>query len=285
MTVLNAVVGEVGVEILPRLILQLQPVHEKQDARGVLGAEIQLGDGRAQERLARAGGHLEEKPMQRRRSGLLQLADGVDLVVAQQADFLVHHHRRALGGRIGEPRGILRHGDVILIHRHGGEPGGIGPPLRRLAELFQRQEARHLHRIALPQIPVVMHQPVAEEDVADAEAFRVAARLLLAGERVNALALGFRRPPPGAGRCSAARNPRNHCGACSKSLPKSWLGEKARRVTRCSQMMFSRRPCASGRKRQPASSSSLLMVMRAWASEGMIRVNPSGADAAVRTRR
>lgn len=37
-----------------------------------------------------------------------------------------------------------------------------------------------------------MHQPVAEKNVADAEALRVAPGLLFAGERVNALAFGFR---------------------------------------------------------------------------------------------
>jgi hypothetical protein len=94
----DAVVGEVGVEVLPRLILQLQPVHEEEDAVGVLGAEIQLGDGRAQERLARAGGHLEQKPMLRWRRSPLKRPDGVQLVIAQQADFLVHHHLAPLGG-------------------------------------------------------------------------------------------------------------------------------------------------------------------------------------------
>lgn len=46
-------------------------------------------------------------------------------------------------------------------------------------------------------------------------------------------------------------------------------GEKARRVMRFSQTMFLRWPCASVMKGQPAPSSSLLMVMRTWASEDM----------------
>ncbi len=98
--------------------------------------------------------------------------------------------RSAFSGRIGEPRGILRHGDVILVHRHGGKPGGIGPPLRRLIELFQRQKARHLDRVALAQIPIVMYQPVAEENMADAEAFRVprACSLPVSGSMLSRLA-------------------------------------------------------------------------------------------------
>ena len=59
-----------------------QPVHEKQNPRCVLGAEIQLGDSRAQERLARTCGHFKEKSVLRRRSGFLQRVDGVHLVIA-----------------------------------------------------------------------------------------------------------------------------------------------------------------------------------------------------------
>ena len=44
----DAVRREVGGEVFLGLPLQLQPVHEEEDAMGVLGAEIEFGDGRAE---------------------------------------------------------------------------------------------------------------------------------------------------------------------------------------------------------------------------------------------
>lgn len=43
------------------LILQLQPVHEEEHALDVAGAEEELDDGGGSERLAGAGGHLQQE--------------------------------------------------------------------------------------------------------------------------------------------------------------------------------------------------------------------------------
>ena len=134
----DAVGREVGRKILLRLPLQLQSVHEEEDAVGVFRAQVEFRDGCAEERLARARRHFEEKAMLARQRRLLERADGRKLVVAQQSDFLVHHRGRALGRRVGRPGRVLRNGDVIFIHCDRREPRGVGPPLRRLAQFFQR---------------------------------------------------------------------------------------------------------------------------------------------------
>jgi hypothetical protein len=114
-----------------------------------------------------------------------------------------------------------------------------------------------------------MHQPVAEEDVADAEALRLAARLLLAGERVDAFALGFRN------RQRALVGVQAHVvyealRGVLEILPQVLAGGKDAPGDTVLADDVLAPALGSGRKRQPASSRNLLMVMRAWASEGIL---------------
>src|SRR5690606_6843585 len=94
---LDAVVGQIRGEVFPRLRLEFQSVDKKQDARGIFGAQVKLGDRRAEQRLASAGRHFEEESMFARQHGLLKLAERGDLILAEKADLLVDRDLGALG--------------------------------------------------------------------------------------------------------------------------------------------------------------------------------------------
>ena len=158
---LDSVVREVSLKIPPSLSFQLQSIDEKQDASRVFSAEIKLRDRGAQQRLARAGRHFKKEPVLAARRGALQRTDRVELIIAQQPNFLVDHERFAIGGGIGQPGGVLRNGDVVLIDCGRCEPCGIRTPFGSFAQFFKRQESRNLYRVSLPQIPIPMNQPVA----------------------------------------------------------------------------------------------------------------------------
>jgi len=158
---------------------------------GVFGAQVELGDGGAEERLAGAGGHLEEETMLAGGGGFLEGANGGDLVIAKQADLFVYADLAFFRFGIGGPGGVLGDGDVGLVHGDGGEAGAVGLPGGGLAELGGGQETRDADGVSLREIPVVVEQAVAEENVRNLEAFGVGAGLFLGGERVDGFLLGL----------------------------------------------------------------------------------------------
>ena len=80
---------EISREVFLGLFFQLEPVDEKEDAMGIFGAQVELGDGGAEKRFSSARRHFEEEAVFAGQRGLLKRADGGDLVVAEQADLLL----------------------------------------------------------------------------------------------------------------------------------------------------------------------------------------------------
>jgi hypothetical protein len=70
-----------------RLVFQFQPVHQKEHAAGVAGAQEELDDGGGGERLAGAGGHFEQEAVfaLALTAALHGVHDGLELVGAQEA--------------------------------------------------------------------------------------------------------------------------------------------------------------------------------------------------------
>ena len=187
----DAVFGQVLVEIAPGLILQLDTVHEEEDAGRVGGPDEEFGDGRAQEGLARAGGHFKEKAVFAFGVGPLHGARRVHLVVAQELDVLVDSNDVALRGRIREPGGVLGHSDEVLVYFKVDQLLGVGVPSRRFAKLVEGEKMGQTCRVGLGEIPVIVNDAVGEENVADTECFGVVPGLFLAVQRREAFALGF----------------------------------------------------------------------------------------------
>lgn len=121
----------------------------------------------------------------------LERLHGGDLVVAQETDLLVHRHLGPLGFGVFQPLRVLGDGDIVFIHGRRREALRVRAPLGGFPELFRRQETRDTHGIALPEIPVVVDEPVAEVDMADAEPSGVGPGLFLGGEWLDAFAFGL----------------------------------------------------------------------------------------------
>ena len=80
--------GEQRREGLLGLILQFEAIHQEQHAPGVAGAQEELDDGGGGQRLAGAGGHLEQEAVFAFVDGLLQGVDGLQLIGPQEAQLV-----------------------------------------------------------------------------------------------------------------------------------------------------------------------------------------------------
>ena len=187
----DAVGAEEGVEGFPRLRFEFEAINEEEDAMGVFGAQVELGNGGAEERLAGAGGHFEEETVLAGGGGFLEGVDGGDLVIAEQADLFVYADHAFFRFGVGRPGGVLGNGDVGFVHGDGGEPCAVGLPRGGPAEFGGGQETRDTDGVSLREIPVVVEQAVAQENVRDLEAFGVGAGLFFGGERVDGFLLGL----------------------------------------------------------------------------------------------
>ena len=100
-----------------RLVFQLQPIDQEEDAAGVASAEEQLDDGRGHQRLAGAGRHLEQEPVAPVADSLLQTMNRLYLIVAQKAQPVRLDVAGSLGlvapPGLGRIVGPLREGDVV----------------------------------------------------------------------------------------------------------------------------------------------------------------------------
>jgi hypothetical protein len=132
-----------------RLIFQFDAINKKENAIGVGRADEQFGDGCAQKRFARAGGHFKQEAVVSFCIGFLQRNGGGNLIVAQEFNVLIQPDGFALCGWIIQPVGVLRDGDVVFIYFCFDELLRIGIPARGFAELFQRKEMRNAGWIAL----------------------------------------------------------------------------------------------------------------------------------------
>lgn len=173
-----------------RLVFEFEAIHEKEHAMRVFGADEQLGDGRAEQRLAGAGSHLEKETVAAFRIALLQRRNRRELIVAQEADFLIEHRILALRRAVAQPCGILRNSDVVFIDDGRAELLRVGIPADRLAELLETEQVRDARGIvASAKIPVVVNLSVRENDMPHAEAMRVVAGLFFSIKRMNAFPL------------------------------------------------------------------------------------------------
>ena len=185
---------EEGVEHLPRLLFQLQPIHQEEDAPRVAGSQEELDDRRRSERLACAGGHLEQPAVFPLRCRLLQGADCAYLVRTQEAQVvranvagaLVLVLERSCGGVAGS----LGQDDVIAVDLLGCQTMRIWLYLPIAEHRVGRREGCDDVRVAALEVPEVMEIAVREDDEAAILRVCISARLLLADQRV--LVLGFR---------------------------------------------------------------------------------------------
>ena len=89
--------GEQRDEGLLGLVLQFEPVHEEQHAPGIAGAEEELDDGGGSQRLAGAGGHLEQEAVLAVLDRPLERVDGLQLIGPQKAQLVGLDVAGALG--------------------------------------------------------------------------------------------------------------------------------------------------------------------------------------------
>ena len=106
------VVLEQKCEGLAGLIFQFQPVHQKQHAPGVAGAQEQFDDGGGGQRLAGAGRHFEQEAALVLLDGLLNRVHCPLLVFAQEAQVVLLDKGAALG--------------LVLPARFAGVAGHLG---------------------------------------------------------------------------------------------------------------------------------------------------------------
>ena len=188
------VIGQVGDEGTPGgLVLQFQPVDQEENAGGVAGTQKQLDDRGGDQGLAGAGGHLEQEPVAALPHGLLQGVNGAKLVVPQEA--------KAVGADVAgafslvEPsrfRGVvgpLRQHDVVRANRFINQTLRVGKRLTKGADRFRRGEGGDEVGIAAFQVPEIMQVAVGQHDEPAIQGARIAARLLLADQRLLALRL------------------------------------------------------------------------------------------------
>ena len=195
MTVL-IVGGEQRSEGLLGLILQFEAIHQKQDAPGVAGAQKQLDDGGGGERLAGAGGHLEQKSILAVLHGPLQGVNGLQLIGPQEAQLIgldvAGALRFVLPARFGRVAGPLGQNDVVVADRFLDETLRVGDHLLIAHHRIRCGERGDDVGIAAIQVPEIMQIAVGQDDEAAILRPGVFASLLLADERVLVLRLGLK---------------------------------------------------------------------------------------------
>ena len=189
------VVFQIGDEGFPCLIFEFEAIDEKERALGVAGAQEELDDGRGGERLAGAGGHLEQETTVPFGDGILNRRHGALLVVAQEAQFVLLDEFVAFGEGVpagfGGVAGALREGDVVAADRLDDQPLRVGLEGVVALERVGRRIAGDEVRVALLQIPEVVQVAIGKDDEAAFLRLGVLARLLLADQRILVFGLGF----------------------------------------------------------------------------------------------
>lgn len=186
---------EVAVEGFLGLVFQLEAVDQEEHAAGVAAAQVKLDDAGGSERLAGAGGHLEQEAVPALPNRFLHGADGIQLVGAQELERVAGNTVIPLGGvvpaRILLVDGVLGEDDVIGVDGFGDDHVRVRGEGLAGAQRLEGGEKGDAGGVALLPVPQVMQVAIGEDDMAHILGSGVLARLLLAGQGVLVLGFGF----------------------------------------------------------------------------------------------
>ena len=189
------VVFEVTGEGLVGLVLQFKPIHEEQDPPGIARAKEQPDHGGGNQRLARAGGHLEQEAAVAAFGRVLQPVDGPDLIFPHAFQAVVGKKsvtlRFILPAGIGGVIGFLYLEDIILGDILTDQVLGVGLELLVLQDGILRGEAGNDLGIAGLDIPEIVQVPVGKDYEPDVLAVGIGAGLFLGVQGVDLGPLGF----------------------------------------------------------------------------------------------
>ena len=187
--------AEQGGEDLAGLLLQFQPVHQKQHAPRIARAQEQLDDRGRGERLARAGRHLEQEAVVAVGYRALDRADGLELIRAQKTQFVGLDEAGAFRGvsprDFGRIAGPLGADDVVVVDRLVDQAPRIGRDRAGGVRGLGRGKRGDEVGVAALQVPEIMQVAVGEQNEAAVQRAGVFARLFLARQRIPVLGLGF----------------------------------------------------------------------------------------------
>ena len=177
------------------LFFEFQPVHQEEDAAGVACPQEQLDNRGCGERLAGAGGHLEEEAVGAVSHRSLERVNGPHLVVAQEPQAVrpdeVGTFVLVAPGGLRRVCGPLGQDDVIVMHALVHQSLWIRCEVLVDAYGVLRWEDSDDPGIAMLEIPEEVQVAVGEDYETAVPRTCIAAGLLFTGQRVLGLGLGF----------------------------------------------------------------------------------------------
>ncbi len=177
------------------LIFQFKPIHQKQHAPGIAGTQEELDDGGGSQRLAGAGGHLEQEAVFALADRPLQRMDGLELIRPQEAQLVGLDVGRALGlvlpGSFRLVVRALREDDVVVTNFFVRQPRRVRRDLLVADHRIRRGKGGDDVGVAALEIPEVMQVAVGKNDEAAVLRLGIFTRLLLADERIFVLRFGL----------------------------------------------------------------------------------------------